>query len=138
MGLSSVLVDTGRVLTFTAQMSSDLVPVPVKVEGETQMTWVAGEWFACRVNSPAASEAEGAGRERVAQKPSLLYELEDEQGGVVELHAADRVEVVSEELGTHTYEIEGEPSLLRKKTDLIVGEASLSRIVDQPRAQAAA
>jgi len=163
MSLAGVLVDRGRVLTYTAVMDAGdpgspadpgdpdalppveptaevppTPPAPIKVEGETQMAWETGQWFACRLDSAGAAEARdaAAGRERVAQKPELIYELEDDDGNVVELHAQTRVEIECEELGTHIFELEGEPTLDRKKQDLVCGEASLSRIVDQPRAEA--
>jgi hypothetical protein len=159
MSLSGVLVDRGRVWSFTAILDAgdpgspaipgdpDAVPpvlpvdeVPptaparVKVEGETQMEWQAGEWFACRIDSPEAAEAEDAagGRVRTDQHRALIYDLEDESGAPVVLTADSRVEVVSEELGTATYELSGQPTLYRKKTDLIAGQAALKLVLNFP------
>lgn len=135
MSLSSVLVDRGRVWTYTTVMSvaSPGQPsVPVKVEGQTRMEWLAGPWFDCRVDSPAASEADdgSGGRVRSEQRPALIYSLEDDALGRVELHADSRVEVDSEELGLAIYEVAGEPTIDRKKSDLVCGEATLKHLLD--------
>lgn len=133
MGLSSVLVDRGRVIAYTALMQQmpDGSKVPVRVEGTTQMEWVYGQYFDCRVDSPAAPEGEDAagGRVRTAQRPTLIYSLEDDDGNPVELNADDRVTVESDDLGTATFEVTGEPVLYRKKQDLICGEALLVRVL---------
>lgn len=106
--------------------------VPVKVEGETQMEWVYSQYFDARVDSPAAAEANDAagGRVRTAQHPTLIFDLEDDDGNPVQLHADDRVEVISEAFGTQTFQITGEPVLYRKKEDLVCGEAALVRLLD--------
>lgn len=135
MGLSSILVDRGRVWTNTARMtvgSAGHPSEPVRVEGTTVYDWAAGEWFACRINAPAAAEARDAaqGREQADQRPTLIYDLEDEAGGVVRVGANSRVEVDSEALGLHVWEVTGEPTLYRKKEDLVAGEAQISRLVD--------
>lgn len=134
MGIASVLVDRGRVITFEKLMrrNADGSLVPVRVEGETQLEWTYGQWFDCRVNSPAAAETpdSSGGRIRTAQHPSLIYALEDDDGNRVELHADDKVEVDSEVLGTATFQVTGEPNLYRKKVDLICGEAALMRVLN--------
>lgn len=137
MGLSSVLVDRGRVLTFEALMRQlpDGTRVPIRVEGTTQREWVYGQWFDCRIASgpsPETPDASG-GRVRTADSTSLIFSLDDDDGNRVELHADTRVQVVSDELGTDVYEVTGEPALWRKKQDLVgAGEAQLVHILDFP------
>lgn len=135
MGLSGVLVDRGRVWTNTARStvaSPGNPSVPVKVEGSTVYDWAASEWFACRIDAPAAAEARDAaqGRERPDQRPTLIYDLEDEAGNPVFLDSASRVEVDSEALGLHMWDVTGTPTLYRKKEDLVAGETQISRLVD--------
>lgn len=131
MSLSSVLVDRARVIAFTAVMAGS-PPAPVKVEGETQMTWVTGEWFACRIDSPEAAEQvdTAGGRVRTDQSPTLIFDIEDEMGREVRLNADDRVQVDSEALGLATFEVTGQPTLFRKKEDVIAGSVVLKRVLD--------
>lgn len=133
MGLSSVLVDRARVFTNTTRMttaSPGHPSVPLRVEGQTVMDWAAGEWFACRINAPAAPESAHEGAVRADVKPTMIYELEDEAGQPVHLSFNSRVEVDSEALGRHMFEVEAEPTLYRKKEDLVAGEVTISRLVD--------
>jgi hypothetical protein len=135
MGISSVLVDRGRVWTNTVRYtvaSPGHPSVPLKVEGSTVYDWAASGWFACRIDSPAAAEARDAaqGRERPDQRPTLIYDLEDEAGNPVFLDSASRVEVDSEALGLHMWDVTGTPTLYRKKEDLVAGEAQISRLTD--------
>lgn len=135
MSLSSVLVDRGRVWTYTTVMtvaSPGHPSVAVKVEGQTKMDWEPGAWFDCRIDSPAAVESDdgSGGHVRPDQHPALIYALEDDTGARIEIHANDKVEVDSEELGLDTYEVVGEPTINRKKADLVCGEATLKRLLD--------
>lgn len=133
MGLSSLLVDRARVFTNTTRMttaSPGNPSVPLRVEGQTVMDWAPGEWFACRINAPAAAESAHEGAVRADVKPTLLYELEDDAGNPVRLSFSSRVEVDSEALGRHMFEVEAEPTLYRKKEDLIAGEVTISRLLD--------
>lgn len=134
MGISSILVDRAHAMTYTTlmQQHSDGTMVPVSVEGAWQMEWVAGQWFSARLTVPEAAETPDAsgGHVRPAQHATLLFDLEDEDGNPVVLHADDRVVVESEELGTHTFELTGEPQVYRKKVSLILGEAHVVRVLD--------
>lgn len=132
MSLSSALVDRARVLRREV-VTSGAQGVPVKVEGSTVYEDAPGQWFSCRVDAPAAPKQRDAagGRSRPDRRPMLIYELEDDDGNPVDLHADDRVEVDSEELGLSTWELVGEPQIDRKKVDLVAGEASISRVLDE-------
>lgn len=136
MALSSILVDLGRVATYQAKMirQPDGSLVRFRVEGETQMEWVFGSYFDCRIDAPNAPEGNDAGGARVeiAQRPSFIFDVEDYDENQVELHANDRVEVTSEDWGgPFLYEVGGEPTLYRKKYGLICGEATLVRLIDE-------
>lgn len=132
MSLSSALVDRARVIRSTV-VTSGPQAVPVKVEGTTVFSHQPGQWFSCRVDSPAAPKTRDAagGRSRPDQRPMLIYELEDDDGNPVDLHADDRVELESEELGLATWLLVGEPQIDRKKVDLVAGEVSISRILEE-------
>lgn len=132
MSLSSVLVDRARVVRYTVAMAGT-PPAPVRVEGTTQMTWVYGEWFACRIDAPEAAESadSAAGRVRTDQHRTLIFELEDEAGGAVVMNSDDRVQIESEELGLETYELVGQPTLFRKKTVLVAGQVDV-KVLLQP------
>lgn len=131
MSLASVLVDRGRVIAFTALLAGD-PPAPVKVEGETQMTWVYGEWFACRIDAPEATEQTdtAGGRVRTDQAPTLIFDIEDEAGAEVRINADDRVQVDSEALGIANFEVTGQPQLFRKKEEVIGGSVVVRRVLD--------
>lgn len=131
MSLASVLVDRGRVVAFTAVLAGN-PPAPVKVEGETQMTWVYGEWFSCRIDAPEAAEQTdtAGGRVRTDQSPTLIFDIEDEAGADVRINADDRVQVDSEALGLATFEVTGQPTLFRKKEDVIAGSVVVKRVLD--------
>lgn len=136
MALSSVLVDCARVLTFEAQMirQPDGSLVRFRVEGETQMSWVFGPYFDCRIDSPEAAESNDAaqGRVEIAQRVSMIFDAEDYDDNPVVLHANDRVEVTSCDWGgSLLFEVSGEPTLDRKKVGIICGEAVLVRLVDE-------
>lgn len=135
MALSSALVDRARLQTSERlqRRLADGSIVPVKVEGTSQMERVFGPYFDCRVDWPAAPEANDAsgGRERVAQHPTLIFDVFDENDDPVVLNAEQRVTVESDDFGTITYEITGEPVMYRKKVGMIVGVANLVRVVDQ-------
>lgn len=134
MGLSSILVDSARAITFEALMvmQQDGTLQRVRVEGETQMEYVYGEWFACRISYPAAPEAPdpSGGRQRAVGRPGMVYELEDDLGNPVVLHSTSRVEVASDDFGTQYFEVTGEPTLYRKRTGLIAAEATLVEVLD--------
>lgn len=134
MSLSSVLVDSARVITSSSQMvvHPDGSRTPLKIEGTTQTSWVYSQTFDCRIDSPAAPEANDApgGRVRTAQHPTMIYELEDYDGNPVVLTADDRVEVTSEEFGVQTFQVTGEPEIARKKQDEVCGIALLVRVLD--------
>lgn len=132
MSLSSALVDRARVLRRSVRYAGN-PPVPVKVEGSTMYDDVFSQWFSCRVDSPAAPKTRDAagGRARADQRPMLIYDLEDDDGSPVNLHAEDRVQVESEELGLSVWELVGEPQIDRKKVDLVAGEVSISRILEE-------
>lgn len=131
MSLSSALVDRARVVSYTAVLAGS-PPAPVKIEGETQMAWVVGEWFAARIDSPEAAEQTdtAGGRVRVDQHPTLIFDVTDEAGNAVRIDADDRVQVDSEALGFATFELTGQPQMFRKKEDIVAGSVVVKRVLD--------
>lgn len=134
MGLASALVDQARVAVFTAILEQlpDGSTRRVRVDGETQHEWAYGQYFDCRIDSPAAPEGNdpASGRVRAVQHPTMLYAVEDWDGNPVNLHADDRVTVESDDFGTTTFEVSGEPTLYRKKSGLVCGQAALTVVLD--------
>lgn len=134
MSLSSVLVDRGRALTNVEKMqhNADGTLVPVRIEGTTQMVWQYGPYFDCRIDSPAAPKRRDSagGRDRTAQSPIVMFDVYDDNDDPVVLHAESRIEVESDAFGTQVWELTGEPELMRKKYDLVCGQANVVRILD--------
>lgn len=124
MGLTSVLVDRGRVLRQAAQ--------PLKVEGRTQFVATEpGTWFDCRLFMPASPESYDPAtvRKRVVRVPTMLYDTEDEQGNELTMAVTDQVEIESDDLGSATWQVTGAPEPLRKKTGIIGWQVTL-RLVE--------
>lgn len=106
-----------------------------KIEGTTQMVPTTGPWFRARLFPEEADERSEQGeRKKIVSTPQLLYPIKDEEGGVVDLHGEDTVEVASNELGTNTYRVQGDPELIRKKRKVIGGLVTLELVVERPRA----
>lgn len=135
MGLSSALVDRARPISYEKLMRQlpDGSKVPIRVEGESQMEWVYGQWFDCRINSPSAPEAQDSagGRDRVSQHPQMIYAPDDDDGNPVVLHDTMRVQVESDDFGAYTWRLVGEPTLYRKKTGIVCGEVTIERLLDR-------
>lgn len=128
MALARALVDRARVLRRE--------PSPVKVEGTTQFVDTSSAWFRARLIVASIDGESGGnqpGRTRVPRTPQLLYGLRDDAGERIELHADDRVEVSSNELGSGLWNVNGEPQPLRKRVAMLGGLANLAR-VDEPGA----
>lgn len=136
MGLSSALVDRARPITFEALMRHlpDGTLVPVRVEGTTQREWVYGQWFDCRIDYPEAGGANDAagGRSRVSQHPVMIFDVFDDDDNPVVLTNEMRVQVESDDFGSYTWRLTGEPTLYRKKRDLKCGEVTIERLLDWP------
>ena len=126
MALRGALVDRARVVT--PEGSSQ------KVEGTTTFTKegeVTGPWFKCRlgVENPAP-ETVADGRVKATQNDLiLLYWRTAVDGTAVELDADDVLEVVSNQEGTHYWQLTVKPLLIRKKRVMLgAGYARVKRV----------
>lgn len=123
MALGAALVDRGRVVRLGE-------PGP-KVEGTTKYKDVKGPLFKCRLEEGQQSEGEvNPNRKRVTANANMIYDKKDSSGNVLEIRASDRVEVVSQELGTAIWEAGGSPEPLRKRRKVIGWEIPLRRVED--------
>jgi hypothetical protein len=128
VGLRRALVDRARVVRR--------VPTGPPVEGTTPFGDAASAWFLARlIQASIDGEANGnqPGRTRVPRTPQLLYGLVDESGAPIVVHADDRVEVDSAELGSAVWQVNGEPQPLRKRKVMLGGLADLVRVEEPGR-----
>lgn len=123
MGLTSVLVDQGRILRKG-------VAGP-QVGGRTQFVDTEpGQWFDCRLflpNMPESFDPQRVSR-RVVVVPTLLYAIYDQDGNTFRVLPSDMIEVTSDDLDAGTWLVTAEPQPLRKKQGVIGFQTTLSRI----------
>ena len=124
MSLSSVLVDRGRLHRKAAST--------VRVGGRTTFADTEpGTWFAARLMMPNATpESIPAGfiSKRIVLVPTLIFDIEDDEGSPVEVRNSDMVEVESDDLGNAMWQVTSEPEAFRKKQGIIGFKAELKRI----------
>lgn len=128
VSIARALVDRARVVQREA--------TAVKVEGTTHFVDTTGAWFKARlIMAQIDGEAGGnqPGRTRVPRTPQLLYGLRDETGGDALLHADDRVEVSSAELGDSVWYVNGEPQPLRKRVAMLGWYCDLQAVEERGR-----
>ena len=120
MGFLYALVDRARLIRRedTGQ----------KVDGRRVYETTETPWFRARLTLTQSGEQKQSGRTRVMRGPELLYALTDDAGNSVSLHADDRVEVMSDDLGRGVWGVNGEPELMRRRTGLVGGLAILQRV----------
>ena len=126
MGLNTALVDRARRVVDT--------PLPTKVEGTTQFTPVADQWFKCRLSYQAAPESDDqqGGRRRTPRPGDILMGLKDFDGELVTVESSDRLEVDSNELGRAIFEVTADPEPIRKKKKLIGWTFTVTRVEEHP------
>lgn len=102
----------------------------MRIEGSTQYVETTGAWFRARLTIPEAPRAAGndAPGGQVNLSPTLMYELLDSEGQVVDLSINERLEVDSVDLGRRMYEIEANPEPIRKRRRVIGFQATLRRV----------
>jgi hypothetical protein len=125
MGLNSALVDRARI----ARRST----AGVKVEGRTRFGTVTGAWFRCRLELSSRAQAnEGESSvKRVVERPNIMFAVKDSEGRPVDMLATDRVQIVSQQLGIFYFEVQGNPTPLRKKRRVIGWQVDLNAIDEQ-------
>ena len=126
MSLNSALVDRARRVVDT--------PTGVRVEGTTQFQTYHHPWFKCRLTLNAAPETDDtqAARRRVARTAQMMCALKDQDGNLLVISAADRLEVDSKELGRAVYEITGDGEPIRKKRKMLGWTSTLTRVEEHP------
>lgn len=124
MGLTSVLVDRARLIRKAA--------TPLKVGGRTTFVDVEpGEWFSCRLEMPTVapeSRPPSFASKRVVLSPTLIFDIEDDEGTEVVVRADDMLTVESEDLGSATWQVTGQPMPFRKKEGIIGWQVGVKRI----------
>lgn len=124
MSLESVLVDRARLVRKLASTT--------KVLGRT--TFVEGEpgtWFAARLQMPTATAEQippGFVSKRVVLVPTLIFAVEDDNGTPVTVRFNDMLEIESDDLGTETWQVSGEPMPFRKREGIIGWQVTVKRV----------
>lgn len=128
MGIRTAMVDRARIvrkeLTGTRTMGTSPV-VPTH-----------GAWFKCRLDVPfgdedAAEQGIGAGRRSAMKRPTVMYDVQDENGDPVVLSFTDELEVESAQLGRAQWRVTTTPRPIRKKRTVIGYETRLARVVER-------
>jgi hypothetical protein len=99
-----------------------------RVEGTTNYVDEESASIKVRLDITAAAERIDEGHAVVEPGPSLLVYKRDLEGNYLDWKATDRIRVTSQQLGTDTWEIAGEPVPLRKKRRIIGWQLPLKRV----------
>lgn len=119
MGLRSVLVDRAYRIRKGATSK--------RVEGSTIFSAQESEQIRVRLSIQQAGERTDDGRVLTEPQPTLLVYKRDILGEELDWKATDRIRVESAELGTHEYEVSGDPQPMRKKRRVIGWTLNLRR-----------
>jgi hypothetical protein len=126
MALGSALVDRARKVRRESTGQ--------KTEGTTHMVPTHGSWFKARLFlNDAPERLEQGDRKKAVATPQLLYAFTDLGGDPVALHADEKVEVASPELGTAVWRVTAEPQPIRKKRRVIGGLVTIERVLEPQR-----
>jgi hypothetical protein len=98
------------------------------------MVPVETDWFDAMLQLPSgpASPEPSGGRQRVVKTPTLLFDVENYSGQLVEIHAGDKIEIESDRFGLATWETTGEAEPLANLYEIIGFQVQVRRVVDQP------
>lgn len=119
MGLRAALVDTAYRIRKG--------PTGERVEGSTVFRSAESEPIKARLNIQQAGERTEDGRVLTEPQPTLLVYKRDLLGEELDWKATDRIRVESIQLGTHEYELQGDPQPIRKKRTVIGWSLTLRR-----------
>jgi hypothetical protein len=119
MGFRGALVDTA----YRIRQS----PTRKRVEGSTVFQPNESEPIKARLTINTAGERTEDGRVLTEPQPTLVVYRKDLLGETLDWKASDRIRVESVELGTHDFEIQGEPQPMRKKRRVIGWTFTLRR-----------
>lgn len=103
----------------------------VEVEGSTVYEEDEGPEFKARLQIESASERTRDGVTQTDPRPMLLTAKKDSEGTELDFKPSDRIKVVSKQLGTAIWEVDGEPEPLRKKRTVIGWQLTLHRVEEQ-------
>ena len=125
MALRGALVDRGRIIRKEVVAVAKVDGRPVFAEPEPEEVPL----FRCRLDLPAAPQRpDDSGRRYTRRTPTLLVGVRDQAGNVLEFQQDDDIEVISPQLGTARWKVDGEPKPLRKKRRVIGWELSIGRV----------
>lgn len=102
-------------------------PTATKVEGSTRFVNVEKSPIRVRLQITAAGEQLADGRVLTEPTPTLLTDRRRKDGTLPEWRSSQRVRVISKQLGTQEWEINGEPTPLRAKRRIKGWELVLRR-----------
>lgn len=119
MGLRAALVDRAYRVRKGATSK--------RVEGSTIFTAQESEAIKARLSIQQAGERTEDGRVLTEPQPTLIIYKRDTLGEELDWKATDRIRVESRELGTHEYEVSGDPQPMRKKRSIIGWTLTLRR-----------
>lgn len=122
MALGSALVD--RAVTLRNALDEDAD----RVEGTKVREVIQSEWFRCRLELPAETEATQSGRARKQRGPNILVAKRDLGGELVDILSSDLLGIVSAQLGSDTWRVQGAPKPLRRRRAVIGWEVALSKV----------
>ena len=88
---------------------------------------VESEAVKARLSITSAAERAEDGRALTEPQPTLIVYKKDLVGDDLNWRSTDRIRVESAELGTHEYEVQGEPQPMRKKRKVIGWQITLRR-----------
>ena len=98
-----------------------------KVEGTTVYAPDESDEIRVRLEITAAGEQLQDGRVLTEPTPTLMVYRKDNGGHLLDWKSSDRIRVISRELGTAEYEINGLPTPIRKKRRVIGWQLVLRR-----------
>lgn len=98
-----------------------------KVEGTTVYAPAESAEIRVRLEITAAGEQLQDGRVLTEPTPTLMVYRKDNAGLTLDWKSSDRIRVISRQLGTAEYEINGFPAPIRKKRKVIGWQLQLRR-----------
>lgn len=125
MAYRSALVDKGQILRKAGTGK--------KVNGYTVTGVVEGELFKARLQLSSNSETTRDDKTSADVRPILNTDKKDKLGNLLAFRISDRIRVISRELGTDVWEVDGEPEPIRKKRRIIGWILQVHR-VEEPQA----
>lgn len=108
-----------------------------KVRGREVYLPAEGAEIRCRLTMNRAGERLEDGRVLTEPTPTVWIFHRDETGKEVRPVASDKLRIVSAELGTALWQVDGDPTPARKRRRILGWEATVKRLDEQPQPQEA-